>query len=287
MAEILAVENKILERYSQLSEKLKLAADFIVSNPLDVASRSLRSIASSAGLSPATFTRLAKAIGYNSYEELREESRKSFSEKLESFTERAARIRSESQQGPINTLLNQQGQACRANIDTLFSGLDEKRLERSAKSLLNAKRVYLVGALGSASMLDYLAYMAGWFLQNWYVSGRNGVTLSSILANLEKGDVVVVLSLAPFAKRSVAAAKIARERKAKVIVVTDSHTFPELSSADEHFLVRTESANFFSSYASVLVLFETMVSLMVSLSGEKADASISKIEKENQRLEEI
>lgn len=77
------------------------------------------------------------------------------------------------------------------------------------------------------------------------MAGRNGISLANILANTGKEDVVVVLSLAPFAKRSVAAARIAMERQAKVIVITDNHTFPDLGSAHNHFLVRTDSSNFF------------------------------------------
>lgn len=279
-------QDKISERYSQLSGTLQIAADFIIANPLDVASRSLRSIASNAGISPASFSRLAKALGYESYEELREDRRKTVSDKFEPISDRAKRLRA-AHENPTFDIITEQGEIIRSNIDAVFSDLDGARLEKVSKALLGAHKVHLIGSLGSAGLLDQFAYMAGWFLQNWHVTGRNGTTLASTLANLSEDDVVVVLSMAPFAKRSILATKLATDKKAKVIVITDSHKFPGLAYADEHFIVRSESSNFFSSYASVIALFETMISMMVSLSGENADIAIAKMEEANQKLEEF
>lgn len=286
MSNVDSFQDKISERYSQLSDTLKIAADFIIANPLDVASRSLRSIATNAGISPASFSRLAKALGYESYEELREDSRRTVSDKFEPMSDRAKRLRA-SHQNPTFDIITEQREIIRSNIDAMFSELNGEHLEMVSKAMLCARKVHLVGALGSAGLLDQFAYMAGWFLQNWHVTGRDGNTLASTLANLTEDDVVVVLSMAPFAKRSVLAAKIAMEKKAKVIVVTDSHKFPGLRYANEHFLIRSESSNFFSSYAAVIALFETMISMMVSLSGKTADVAISKMEETNQKLEEF
>jgi DNA-binding MurR/RpiR family transcriptional regulator len=279
-------QDKISERYSQLSGTLQVAADFIIANPLDVASRSLRSIAMNAGVSPASFSRLAKALGYDSYEELREESRRAVSDKFEPISDRAKRLRA-AHENPTYDIVREQGAIIRANIDAIFSDIDGDRLESASKAMLSARKVHLIGSLGSAGLLDQFSYMAGWFLQDWHVTGRNGITLASTLANLSEDDVVLVLSMAPFAKRSILATKLAAEKKAKVIVITDSHKFPGLAHATEHFIVRSESSNFFSSYSAAMALFETMISMMVSLSGKKADIAISKMEEANKRLEEF
>lgn len=283
------VENfldRISARYSQLSTTLQAAADFIIANPPDVASRSLRSIANAAGMSPASLTRLAKALDYESYEELREDIRTTVSEKYEPFSDRAKRMRATHVSTSENSLLAQ-GETIHANIDSVFTELDEQQLVDVSKTLLNARKVHLIGALGSAGLLDHFAYMASWFSKNWTVTGKNGNSLAAALANLTEEDVVLVLSMRPFAKRSIMSAQFAMEKKAKIVVVTDSYKFPGLQYADSHFIVRSESSNFFSSYTAVIALFETIIGTMVELGGKEADIAISQVEETNKKLEQF
>lgn len=278
--------DRISARYSKLSNTLQTAADFIIANPPDVASRSLRSIANAAGMSPASLTRLAKALDYESYEELREDIRTTVSEKFEPISDRAKRIRASHEDRSKNSFLAQ-GETMRANIDAVFTELDEQQIIDVSKTLLRAQKVHLIGALGSAGALDQFAYMASWFSKNWTVTGKNGNSLAAALANLTKEDVVIVLSMKPFAKRSIMATQFAMEKKAKIIVVTDSHKFPGLQYADSHFMVRSESSNFFSSYTAVIALFETIIGTMVELGGKEADIAISQVEETNKKLEQF
>ena len=56
------LEDRIAESYTDLSAKLKDAADFVVANQMDVAARSLRSVSAASGVSPATLSRLARSL---------------------------------------------------------------------------------------------------------------------------------------------------------------------------------------------------------------------------------
>ena len=57
----LSLEERIADRYTDLSGQLRKAADYTMSHPIDVASRSLRNLSQTANVSPATFSRLARA----------------------------------------------------------------------------------------------------------------------------------------------------------------------------------------------------------------------------------
>jgi DNA-binding MurR/RpiR family transcriptional regulator len=62
------MQQLISSKYSSLSPQLQRAARFVVENPEEVATRSLRQIAASIDMSPPTFSRLAGALGYKNYE---------------------------------------------------------------------------------------------------------------------------------------------------------------------------------------------------------------------------
>ena len=93
MQETATIEERISRTYADLSDKLQVTATYVTDNPVDIATRSLRSLAATSGVSPATFSRLARALGYQDYEEMREDARAAMNQKMASFSERAHALR--------------------------------------------------------------------------------------------------------------------------------------------------------------------------------------------------
>jgi len=278
-----SVQSAIAEHYVQLSGALKAAADFIADNGFDVATRSLRSIATESDISPSSFSRLARAIGFDDYEQLRECARSELATHSNSFSSKAQKLHDQA----VIPFLPRQVTACVSNIESLLVDVKDDSLKAAVDTLHNAPKVLIVGSLGSAAFADYFAYLTSWFESKWTVAGRNGVTLASSLMRLQVNDAVIIIAKSPYAKRSVLAAKMAGERGANVIVLTDSHTFPGIRHAKHAFIQKSESPQFFSSYAATLVLIETLVGMLVSQSGAQAVEEIKKVSEQNLQLEEF
>jgi len=278
-----SVQAAIAENYDQLSVALKSAADFIVNNGFEVATRSLRSIASESDLSPSSFSRLARAIGYEDYEQLRDHAREELANSSNQFTIKAKQLHQDAK----IPFLPRQVNACVSNIQSLLNDIKEEDLEAAVDSLAAADKVTIIGSLSSAGFADYFAYLTSWFDGRWSVAGRNGVTLASSLARVKKNDVVIVISKAPYAKRAVLATRMAAEQGATIIVLTDSHTFPAIRHAKHVFIQKIESPQFFSSYAATLVLIETLTGMLLSRAGNQAIDDIQNLVEQNQLLDEI
>jgi DNA-binding MurR/RpiR family transcriptional regulator len=278
------IRNAISAHYAELSDTLRIAADYIAENQVEIATRSLRAVASASGVSPASYTRLARAIGFADYETLREQARTEITRRgKDSLQDRARRLRSD----PNQPLLPRQVSACINNIRALTDEIDPEMLDEAVDCLANSRKIVLIGALASAGFTDYFAYLAKWFDDRWVVAGRNGATLGSTLAGVDSRDTVLVVSKHPYAHRSVRSAEVAAASGAKVIVLTDSHAFPGLQYADFLFIQRTESPHFFSSYAATLVLIETITGMLVARAGSEAEARIQEVDKHNRLLDEF
>ena len=282
-ATALSVQASIVDNYDNLSDALKSAADFIVNNGFEVATRSLRSIATESELSPSSFSRLARALGYTDYEQLRDRAREELASSSNHLTAKAQQIHDDAD----IPFLPRQVNACVANIQSLLTDIKEEQLEAAVDSLVAANNVTIIGSLASAGFADYFAYLTSWFDGRWSVAGRNGVTLASSLARLAKNDVLIVISKAPYAKRAVLATAMAAEQGATIILITDSHTFPSIKHATHVFIQKIESPQFFSSYAATLVLIETMTGMLLARAGTPAVDNIHKVVENNQRLDEI
>ncbi len=286
LAPTTTIEDRISEHYADLSTKLRTAADYVANNPVDVATRSLRSVAHTSGVSPATFSRLARMLGFEDYEEMREAGRVAVGRKLVPFSERARSLRQSGQSQRADEFLHHQAKACVSNITFLDQNISGERLDAAVTALHRAKNVLLIGSMGSSGFVDYFGYQAQWFKSNWSIAGRNGVTAAAALARMEADDAIFVLSKSPYARRSILALQEARRKRLKTVVVTDSHSSPALQFADHFFVVPTETPNFFSSYAATLVLMETMMSLLLMKAGSGAESRVKDTEAHVERLGE-
>ncbi len=261
--------------YAGLSPQLRRAADFVAANGQEVATRSLRQVAVGAGVTPPTLSRLARALGFDNYEGLRELAREEIGRRRISFAERARALQRGRGEG---ALIHSQAAAAIGNIETLADETDPDRLEQAARLLAGAGRVCLIGGMSSAAFADYLGYMANLALGGWEVAGTGSGMATAALVDYGPGDAVLALSLQPAARRPVEAVRLARERGAAVVAITDGPGNPLAGLADLGFTVATESPHFFTSYAAALVLIETLITMVVREAGEVAEARIARIE---------
>ena len=120
-----SVKAAIADQYAHLSGALQAAADYVAENRFEVATRSLRSIASDCGLSPTSFSRMARAIGYQDYEQLRDRAREELADQSIHFSNKAQQPHSDTKQ----PLLPRQVKACVHNIEALVSDNLNSQLE--------------------------------------------------------------------------------------------------------------------------------------------------------------
>lgn len=279
-------EQQLSGQYTLLSAKLKQAADFVVANPVDVATRSLRAVSKEAKLSPATFSRMSAALGYESYEDLRNVLRRAVEQRANSFSHRVEALQQRHHEGDQG-FQAQHIMDSAANVQNLTNVIDASTMETFVERLHRANRVLVLGALGSTGVAEYLTYMASFIADNWTMASRQGASLGSGLVGMSDADVLIVITKPPFASNSIEAAREASEDGAFVVVITDTHTCPALVYASASFIISTQSNHFFSSYASTLVLSEIMIGMLAARSGSSARARISEVELRNRRLSEV
>ncbi len=276
------IEDLVSESYSELSAKLKDAADYVVANQLDVATRSLRSVSAASSVSPATFSRLARSLGFESYEELREICRGAMGDRGFSLSDRAQKLKDDP--SAVETMLQRHAAACVQNVTEMAQKIDGDRLKSAVDTLARARNVVLFGAFSSTGAAEYMAYLAQFFTSNWTLAGRMGAALGTTVADLKPQDVLMIVTKTPYARRAVIAAEMAKEARAQVIVITDSHVCPTNRYGDFSFIVPSDTPQFFSSYVATMALVETMIAMLVAQSGDDASQKIRDVEARNKRL---
>lgn len=279
-------EMRLTERYGDLSEALRSAADYLANNPVDTASRPLRTVSRDSGISPAAFSRLARALDYDGFEELREEMRTKINRRVNNFAERAERLHREHQKHEVD-FVDAHLAACQSNLQLFADDLDREMLNAAVDRIAQARKVLLLGALGSTGVVEYLSYMADFCADNWAMASRMGASLGGGVTGLCDRDVLIVVTKPPFSGRAIRAAKLAQEQGVFVVLITDTHACPALPHASARFIVPTDSPHFYSSYVVTMFLVETLIGVLVSQSGPSARARIAEVEGANRVLAEV
>ncbi len=284
-----SIRDQVVQRFSSLSPQLRRAAQFVLDHPDEVATRSLRHVARKADLPPPTFSRLARAMGYEAYDQLREHCRGEVLGSRSRFADKALQLleqdgeKSASSRDPF---VVRQAAAAMSNIQALLETIDIKALERAARKLARAPRVVVIGSLSAYAFVDYVSYLAAMALPNWRVAGRSGSSLASAISGLGSRDVVLVITHEPYSARSVRAAQLARQQGAHVVAITDGAQSPVAVIANTLFLVSTDSPQFFPSHVAALVLLEALMGMVVRETGAAAQQRIAAVEEENYVLGE-
>lgn len=278
VTEIETVITSLTRAHPDMSRQVKRATEFVLKNPSKVATQSMRWVASEANVTPPTMLRMVKAIGFDSYEDFRDVYRDGYPHIIGDFDIRARKLQSRGKGARSESLWSELVDANEAHLFCLRETIRPATFKRAAKSLLAAKRVHVVGMLSSFSLATYLHYIARLALPNWYLLSARGSTLADEISTLGHEDAVIVIGFAPYAVDTVRLAKLARQRNATVVAITDDLVSPLAGYADSVFVAPNDSPQYFGSYVATLVLVEALVAYVVSLGGSDLIENIARVE---------
>ena len=257
------------EKFQTFSPQLRKASRYIVDNPNEIAMHSMRAVAAQAGVQPSVMIRLAKAIGFESYEPFREHFRSWMSKGTNSWELRVRKLTDKA-----NSEQNLFESAIQSDIASISRLLTEDTIAamKDAVKLINAsEKVYVFGLRSMFSASYYFNYLMRLFSSKTVlITGLGGATADA-LRDITDKDALVIFSLQPYTQAAVTAVQFARERKAGIVAITDSEVSPVVSPAGPNIVVTSSTDALLPSIIPVTAvghLLATMV--LVSTAGEDA-----------------
>ena len=272
--------------FPKLSPQLKKTATYILEHPSEVATHSMRQLAARSGVPPSTMNRLARALGYDTYDAFRALFRDSLNEQSTGYSIEGGQVRVVARESEFDHALNAFHQAAVGNINTLFDHIDRAALERAVQALTDARSVLVVGMHTSHAPADHLHRVARMGFHNWHLLDRSSADLTHLLEALAPGDVVVCIAVEPCAADSIRIARRAREAGARVIGITDRRTSPLATCSDDILLIPVHSPSHFPSYVSATALIEVLVGMIAARSDRSVVENIDKSERSRRDMGE-
>ena len=257
-----------------LPARLQQVGRFVAANDYDATTRSMRDLAAEAGADPAAFTRLAKALGYSGWDELRaaltEARRPAQSQPF------SARTRG-SRRGPHAeiTLVADKLEAEAAGL----ARISTDAVADAAKALHAARRIWIAGFRSCRSVAELLNYQLRLFRPEevQLVGGSGPEDLD--LGGFASGDAVVVIGFAPYSRASVLSTRAAHESAATLVAIADAVTAPMAEGADHLLLFEAAaSPGFFPSLTGAIAISQSLAAVTFVLGGAKAKRRLEETE---------
>jgi DNA-binding MurR/RpiR family transcriptional regulator len=277
--------DKLIEaRFTSLTPKLKAAARYVLDSPKEIAMQSMRSVAANAGLQPASMLRLARELGFESYEALRAVYMSWLSSHDSTLVQRATDLRRRSANDDSSQLLAEMFNTEIGNLDQTLGERNAPSFRAAQKALDRAHSIYILGLRSLFPAAYYLHYVCGTFCSKTTLLAGVGGTLVDELRRINTKDVLVAFSFAPYASMTVEASRFAQERGATTIAITDSTVSPVAVGAKITLVAPSVSPSLFPSILPAVAVAQTLAALMVTSGGEETLAEISNTEAQLNRF---
>lgn len=281
------VQDLLTRVYPKLSPTLQKAAAFLLEYPEKIATQSMRKVATDSGVALPNFARLAKVIGFDKYSELQDVHRKQVQiGQYGGYTERADRLQSLGRASSDETIWSSFHASAIQNIEHAYRCVDAKLVESTVEQLLNRDHIYLVGALSSYPLTEYIQYVGSMILPKFKLLGRPGGIIAGDLLDIGENDAVLCIAIQPCARTTVEVAKLAYERGVYVVGITDSRASPLATYSTEILLTFRESPMFYESQLCSVAIIELLLGFMALRAGPEVVTRIAQIESDRWRLKE-
>src|SRR5947209_2475129 len=239
------LSERIIRSFDDMPAQLQAGARYVLDRPRDVALLSMREQARRAGVQPATMTRLAKRLGMDGYDEVRELYAAAVRDGGLGFAGKAG-VQVISQKLKGDKALAADMLASISNqIQQLATPAGLDRIVAAARALASARRIYCLGLRSSHSIAWHLHYVLTLVGDRSVHIDGIAATGADALARATSRDVLLVASVLPYTRLTVELAEYAVEQGMAVVAITDSEVAPLAQIAQHAVIVATDSPSFF------------------------------------------
>ena len=259
---------RISDEYEMLSKQLKIIARYIEQHKDHIGLDGIQHVAMQCGVQPSAVVRFAKHFGYSGYSEMQAIFREGISRQLAPSRTYQSRIRDiiasdKGGKGGFSNLSSTEIASeflagSLAGMQELKSGIHAPSFKKAVDLLAASDCVWVAASRRSFPVAAYLDYA----LQHTdkrigLVTGIGGMQQGQ-MRSVRQDDVMIAISFSPYAEETVSVAKLAVERGAKLIAITDSLMSPLAKLAQASLIVQDNSTFGFRSLTSTMSMAQTL-----------------------------
>lgn len=267
---------RIEEKYKRLSKGQKRLANYVCENYDKAVFLTAAKLGEIVGVSESTVVRFATQLGYKGYPGFQKALEELVRNKLNSIQRMEVTYGRISQSEILATVL----QSDIDKIKLTLAGIDQKVFELAIDTILNAKRIYVIGIRSCAPLAAFLTFYLNLICEN--VTAVNTNSSSEIfeqMIRINEDDVIIGISFPRYSMRTLKALEFAANRKAKVITLTDSVHSPMTLYSSCNLIARSDMASIVDSLVAPLSVVNALVVALCMKKQKEVVTTLETLEK--------
>lgn len=258
------LREQILQRYDDLSKRLKQIARYVLDHPNDVALETLAVIAERSGAQQSAIVRFAKAMGFSGASPMQRVLRDGLlaTHSTLGYNERVRRFSaslSSKEAGDSGELLDEFAEGDMLALQNLRASIKRAEMSKAVKLICSAETLYVIGMRRSFPVASYLAYSCSRAGKRTVLVDGVGGLLNHQLSGISRKDLLIAISYQPYAEETVAGVQTAANAGAKILAISDSAVSPIAKLATQVLQVREAEVRSFRSLTASICLAEALV----------------------------
>ncbi len=239
-----------------MSKGQKRLADYVSKNYDKAVFLTAAKLGEVVGVSESTVVRFATQLGYKGYPGFQKALEELVRNKLNSIQRMEVTYGRISQSEIIEAVLHSDIEKIKLTLEAI----DQKAFDLAIDTLLNAKRVYVIGIRSCAPLASFLSFYLNLVCENVTLVNTNSSSeIFEQLIRINEEDVIVGISFPRYSMRTLKALEFASNRKAKVITLTDSVHSPMNLYSSCNLIARSDMASIVDSLVAPLSVINALV----------------------------
>jgi DNA-binding MurR/RpiR family transcriptional regulator len=210
---------------------------------------SIQELSKRIGVSSASITRFAKAVGFSGYPALQKEIRKDV---MENFLPMKNIKISIGEGGADGSILRRTIEQNAEALGVLYNEKLAENFSAATEIILNSRNVFVVGLRSSYCVAYYLSFMLSQFMDNVRLLDSDGSRIFDRAFFSSKDDSLVAISFERYTRLTAQVAKHFFGQGVPVITVTDAMSSPLAPYAKSCLIVPNNGTYSFTSAITVL-----------------------------------
>ena len=262
----LTISDRIQQQLDSLTRAERQLAQSILESYPASGLGPLSALAKDAGVSVPTVARMVQKLGFSGYPEFQTELRKELRAKAKNPI---AKHETWAENAPSEHLLNRFTDSVIDNIRHTLGQIAPQDFDSACEMIANSNQhLYIIGGRITHTLAEYL------FLHMQVIRGQithiqsTSNTWPHYLMDVKEGDVFVIFDVRRYENNTLKLAEIAHKKGARLILITDQWRSPVHQFAELCFSCRIIVPSAWDSAVTPMLLLETMLSTVQSLTWE-------------------
>lgn len=248
--------SRMNDRFMKMSKGHKAIAAFISDHYDEAAFMTAAKIGSTVGVSESTVVRFATGLGYDGYPEFQKALGDWVQSKLNRVQKMGTKYKNNSQSEVIHSVLS----ADIEKIKDTITNLDPLAFNDAVDIILNADNVYIIGLRSCEPLADFLHFYLHMIRGNVNLIKTTSVTETfEQMIRVNEKDCVIGISFPRYSMRTLKCMEFAKDRRAKIITITDSIHSPMNLYSSCNLLARSDMVSIVDSLVAPLSLINALV----------------------------